>query len=49
MDEEETKAMLAAIEDLSDEYKDLYADTNIFIDIYAEEINSSDQEDIPEA
>lgn len=47
MDEEELKAMNAALKDLSDEYKQLYTDNHLFINLDAEEISPTDQEDLP--
>lgn len=46
MDEEEIKAMNAAIEDLDEEYRELFI-PNYLID--AEEDHPSHQEDFPEA
>ncbi len=47
MDEEEIKAMNAALEDLGEEYKQIYTDNHLFID--AEEDSTIDQENISEA
>ncbi len=48
MDKEEIKAMNAALEDLSDEYRQIYTDNHIFIHIDAEEASTTDQEDLSE-
>ena len=47
MNDEEIKAMNAALEDLNDEYRQIYTDNHLFID--AEETTTTDQEDLPEA
>ena len=46
MDDEEIKAMKAALEDLGEEYRELYTDNHLFID--AEEASTPYQENIPE-